>query len=435
MTTTDYSLADLEYWNEQIEDIVRRSGLHCYPQEFEICNYEDMLCYEAYVGMPAHYPHWSCGKNYERKKTFYQYNLVGLPYEMVINSDPCIAYLMRDNSLLLQILTMAHVYGHNDFFKNNRLFKRDTRADLTVEMFKAHADRVRDYIQDPSIGPAKVERVLDAAHALRFQVSRHGEIPTPSPADLVEEAAKPVPPRLNEDLLAFLAEKGKLAGWEQDLVNIVRVESLYFLPQIETKIMNEGWASYWHYHILQELDLPQSMHLEFLQRHNLVVRPHERSINPYYLGFKMFESLAKAPGGRSAIQSIRANDRDQSFLRRYLTRELCEDMNLFSYVVKGDNIVIDEISDEDGWKAVRDQLAVSVGLGGVPVINPQSVEKGTLILEHVFDGRELELNYAKETIKHVVDLWGAKVELTTDLNGRPRVISCDEDKFVIIKEI
>lgn len=431
---TDYSLADLEYWNEQIEDHVRRSGLHCYPQEFEICNYEDMLCYESYVGMPAHYPHWSCGKNYERKKTFYQYNLVGLPYEMVINSDPCIAYLMRDNSQLLQVLTMAHVYGHNDFFKNNRLFKRDTRAELTVEMFKAHADRVRDYIKDPSIGPAKVERILDAAHALRFQVSRHGEIPPPSPADLAEEAPKPVPPRLKEDLLAFLAERGKLSGWEQDLVNIVRVESLYFIPQVETKIMNEGWASYWHYHILQELDLPAGLHLEFLQRHNLVVRPHEHSINPYYIGFKMFESLVKAPGGRSAILSIRANERDQSFLRRYLTRELCEEMNLFSYSVKGDSVVVSEISDEDGWKAVRDQFAGAVGLGSVPVINPLSVEKGTLILEHVFDGRELELNYAKETLKHVVDLWGAKVELATDLNGRRKIISCDEDKLVVVRD-
>ncbi|MDR3561594.1 MAG: SpoVR family protein [Negativicutes bacterium] len=432
---TDYSLADLKYWNEQIEELVRHSGLSCYPQEFEICSYEDMLCYEAYVGMPSHYPHWSCGKTYERKKTFYQYNLVGLPYEMVINSNPCLAYLMRDNSLLLQVLTMAHVYGHNDFFKNNRLFTRDTRAELTVEMFKAHADRVREYIQTPSIGPAKVERILDAAHALRFQVSRHGEIPTPSPADLAEEVPKPVPPRLKEDLLAFLAERGKLTSWEQDLVNIVRVESLYFIPQMETKIMNEGWASYWHYKILHELELPQGMHIEFLQRHNLVVRPHERSINPYYVGFKMFENLAKASGGRSAIMAIRANERDQSFLRRYLTRELCEEMNLFSYAVKGENIVIEEISDEDGWKLVRDQLAASVGLGGVPVINPVSVEKGTLMLEHVFDGRELELNYAKETLKHVVDLWGARVELATDLSGSRKIISCDENKILTVKDM
>ncbi|MBP2650971.1 MAG: SpoVR family protein [Firmicutes bacterium] len=430
----DYSLADLEYWNKRIEEIVRESGLDYYPQEFEICNYEDMLCYEAYVGMPSHYPHWSFGKAYERQKTFYQYNLVGLPYEMVINSNPCIAYLMRDNSLLLQILTMAHVYGHNDFFKNNRLFKRDTWAELTVEMFKAHADRVRKYIQDPSIGSAKVERILDAAHALRFQTSRNGEPILPLPAELAKEAPQSVPLQFKEDLLGFLAEQGKLTAWEQDLVNIVRINSLYFIPQMETKIMNEGWASYWHYKILKDLDLPQGMHLEFLQRHNLVVRAHEYSINPYFLGFKIFESLEQTAGGAKKIMDIRAEDRDQSFLRRYLTRQLCEELHLFTYGIQGENIVIKEISDEEGWKSVRDNLALSVGLGGVPVINPVMVEKGTLKLEHVFDGRELELKYAKETLKHIVDLWGSRVELTTDLDGHRKIISCNEDKIVIIKD-
>ena len=157
--TTGYTLLDLKEWNDKIEELVQNNGLDYYEQQFEICSYEDMLCYEAYVGMPSHYPHWSFGKTYEKQKTFYSYNLTGLPYEMVINSDPCMAYLMRDNTLLLQILTIAHVYAHNDFFKNNRLFKQNTRAELTVEMFKAHADRVRDYIADPSIGPNKVERI------------------------------------------------------------------------------------------------------------------------------------------------------------------------------------------------------------------------------------------------------------------------------------
>jgi len=431
----DYRLADLEQWNTEIEDLARGFGLKYFPQEFEICNYEDMLCYEAYVGMPSHYPHWSFGKAYERQKAFYHYNLVGLPYEMVINSNPCIAYLMRDNSLLLQILTMAHVYGHNDFFKNNRLFKRDTRAELAVEMFKAHADRVREYLQDPSIGPDKVERILNAAHALRFQVTRTGDSLPPSPAELAKEASQPVPPRLKDDLLAFLAERGRLSDWEEDLVNIVRVESLYFIPQLETKIMNEGWASYWHYKILQELGLPPGMQFEFLQRHNLVVRPHERSINPYYIGFKMFESLAKAPGGWTNILAIRANERDQSFLRRYLSRELCEEMHLFSYGRQGDNIIVQDIADEDGWKTVRNNLINSVGLSAIPVINPIAVEKGVLLLEHYYDGRELELKYARETLKYVADLWGAGVALATDLDGRRRVISCGEDKEITIKDM
>lgn len=271
----DYAMHELEEWSRKLEQLVAAKGLTCYEQQFEICSYEDMLCYEAYVGMPSHYPHWSYGKAYERQKTFYSYNLTGLPYEMVINSDPCIAYLMRDNTLLLQILTIAHVYGHNDFFKNNRLFKENTRAELTVEMFKAHANRVRDYIADPSIGPQKVERILDAAHALRFQVRRQGEGKVPGKSELAKELPHQVPDRLKSDLLWFLSERGKLAYWERDIISIVREESFYFIPQVETKIMNEGWASYWHYSLLNELSLPQGLQMEFLQRHNLVVRPYE----------------------------------------------------------------------------------------------------------------------------------------------------------------
>lgn len=433
--STGYTLRELEEWNRRIEEVVEAAGLDCYEQHFEICNYEDMLCYEAYVGMPSHYPHWSYGKAYERQKTFYKYNLVGLPYEMVINSDPCIAYLMRENTLALQILTMAHVYGHNDFFKNNRLFKRDTRADLTVEMFKAHADRVRSYIHDPFIGPQKVERILDAAHALRFQVQRHGvkkeSLNRQQMTKEANEFNEPVPKRLKDDLLGFLAERSKLTEWERDLVNMVREETFYFLPQLETKIMNEGWASFWHYQILKQLDLPPGQHLEFLQRHNLVIRPFEGGINPYFVGFKIFEYLDKH-AGRSKIMEARSEERDQAFLLRYLNQELCEELHLFSYKVRGSDIVVKEVSDEDGWKIVRDDLVKMVGLGSVPVINPVSVEKGTLILEHVYDGRELEMNYTRETIKYVVDLWGGEVSLNTRLNTKEKIITCGEDKIVSV---
>ena len=425
----DYALSEIAFWNDRIEKLVEEIGLDCYEQYFEICSYEDMLCYEAYAGMPSHYPHWSYGKAYERQKTYYQYNLTGLPYEMVINSDPCIAYLMRDNTLLLQILTMAHVYGHNDFFKNNRLFKRDTRAELTLEMFKAHADRVRCYIHDPGIGPGKVERILDAAHALQFQVSRHGLSKAINRADLKLENTATVPVRLSEDLLGFLAERGRLQEWERDLVNIVRDEAIYFLPQVETKIMNEGWASYCLYQILKRLELPQELYLEFLQRHNLVIRPHQGRINPYFIGFKLFEYLDKI-GGTAKIMAVRAEERDQSFLRRFLTREMCEEMHLFSYGTQGADIVVTEVSDDKGWKTVRDELAGSVGIGSIPVINPQGIEKGRLILEHSFDGRELELKYAQETLKYVADLWGDTVELITTIEGKIKVLVCDENRFV-----
>ena len=429
---TDYGLKELEQWNQRIEELARPAGLDFYEQQFEICSYEDMLCYEAYVGMPSRYPHWSFGKTYDRQKTFYQYNLTGLPYEMVINANPCLAYLMRDNTLLLQILTMAHVYGHNDFFKNNRLFRQGTRAELTVETFKAHADRVRSYIQDPSLGEAKVERILDAAHALRFQVRLQGDCGPNDRAGWDKEEKESVPTRLKNDLLGFLALRGRLENWERDLVGMVREESYYFLPQMETKIMNEGWASYWHYQILNRLELPQDLHLEFLQRHNLVVRPHEGSINPYFLGFKMFERLARE--GKEKMLEIRAEERDCSFIRRYLDQQMCQELNLFAYKKRGNELVVSEKADEEGWKVIRDQIANSCGLGSIPVISISGVEGGDLVLEHDFDGRELDMGYANETIKYVNKLWGGQVNLKTKLNGKERVLRCDKDGAVSVLE-
>ena len=147
----EYTLKELEEWNVKIEKKATEFGLDYYPQEFEIVGFNEMLAYEAYVGMPSKYPHWSYGKAYEKNKTLYSLNLTGLPYEMVINSNPSLAYLMKENTLLLQILTMAHVYGHNDFFKNNRLFREGTKAYYTLEMFKLDADIIRSYINDPNI--------------------------------------------------------------------------------------------------------------------------------------------------------------------------------------------------------------------------------------------------------------------------------------------
>src|SRR3970040_1125629 len=151
-----YTIDELQTWNERIQALARDFGLDPYPQEFEICDHEQMLAYMVYSGMPSHYPHWSYGKSYEKLKTLYDYGVSGLPYEMVINSNPALAYLMRDNSLLLQILTVAHVYGHNDFFKNNFTFK-STRAEFTIGTFKAHADRVRGYIDSPGVGLEQVQ--------------------------------------------------------------------------------------------------------------------------------------------------------------------------------------------------------------------------------------------------------------------------------------
>lgn len=454
-----YSLKELKEWNKKIEDKALELGLDFYPQEFEIIGFNEMIGYEAYLGIPTRYPHWSFGKAYEKNKTLYSLNLTGLPYEMVINSNPCLAYLMKENTLLLQILTMAHVYGHNDFFKNNRLFKEGTRAKNSLEMFKLDGDIIRGYINTPGIGYEKVERILDAAHAIRYNIGRvigrkeksQDEIKK----SLIDEYERKLdnrsifeneeiePPDLEkiplepyDDLVGFIIEYGKLEEWEKNILKVVKRETEYFLPQIETKTMNEGWASYWHYTILKNLNLDENLHFEFLKRHNDVVAPIVGGINPYYIGFKMFQDLEKRYG-REKIFEVREIERDASFIRRYLTLDLCEELNLFQYGKKNFDYYIEEVSDDEGWKKIRDNLAFTSGLGGVPYIRviDLNTKNYTLTLEHVYDGRELDIVYAKQTLKYIQALWGRKVRLITKAKDcKEFAINCNENGELTLTE-
>ncbi len=454
----EYSFSDLENWNIKIEKKVKEYGLDFYTQEFEIIGFNEMIGYEAYVGMPSRYPHWSFGKSYEKNKTLYSLNLTGLPYEMVINSDPCLAYLMKDNTLLLQILTMAHVYGHNDFFKNNRLFKQGTNANNTLEIFNLDAKIIREYIDDPSIGYAEVERILDAAHAIRYQVQRNIGIKELSNDEIKENILKEyenkrqnrnildtykemklpdlekIPLEPVDDLIGFIIDYGHLEDWEKTILRIVKRETEYFIPQIETKIMNEGWASYTHYNILKQLELPQELHFEFLKRHNDVIAPAVGGLNPYYIGFKIFEDIEKRYG-KEKIFEVREIERDSSFLRRYLTRELCEELNLFQYNVRTFDTIIEEISDKTGWKTIRDTLSYSAGMGNIPYIRVIDLDKKNhaLTLENIFDGRILDLSYAKETLKYIQELWGYDVKLITKSSDKQEVIlTCNQEKKIIV---
>ena len=309
---------ELEAWDARIRERVAEFGLDCYPQEFEICDHNQMLGYMAYSGMPSHYPHWSYGKSFEKLKTLYDYGVSGLPYEMVINSNPALAYLMRDNSLLLNILTIAHVYGHNDFFKNNFTF-RSTRAEYTIVQLQGsrHACSAlhggsRHRRRQGRGGPRRRPRALPAmpaqpghpqGHARRGAAGgprrRATAARTPSRTSTAAPSKwSPIYGRFrlipDEDLLLFVRDHNPfLAEWEKDLLTIVHEEAQYFIPQIETKIMNEGWASYWHKQILDSLELPADLGIEFLVRHNQVVRPHEGGINPYHLGLRIWEDLRR----------------------------------------------------------------------------------------------------------------------------------------------
>jgi stage V sporulation protein R len=474
--STGYTVDDLERWNERIIRLVEQFGLDPFAQEFEICDHEDMLSYMVYSGMPSHYPHWSYGKNFEKLKTLYEYGVSGLPYEMVINSNPSIAYLMRDNSLALQVLTIAHVYGHNDFFKNNFTFK-STHAQYTIESFKSHANRVRHYLEDPSIGLEKVEDVLDAAHALSLQCRRNLAIRKPTPGEeqqMKAEAAQPaadpfsaihrrrehIEPDLrkmplypDEDLLIFVRDHNpQLAEWEKDLLTIVHEEAQYFVPQMETKIMNEGWASFWHKRILEALDLPQSLHLEFIVRHSQVLRPSPGGLNPYHVGMKIWEDIEKrwtnpsaeeirefGPRKKSSMEKlfeVREVERDASFLRRYLTEDLIRELNLFEYQSRGNDQVVTRVADQDNWRQIKDTLIQSVGTGSIPVIKVEDSDykqNRTLLLKHDHDGRDLQLEYAEKTLQYLQQLWGHDVAMETVVDGNKTWLTLSDNKLAVRK--
>src|SRR3972149_1937650 len=452
-----YILEDLEEWDKRIQEQVEKLGLSCFPQEFEICDHHQMLGYLAYNGMPAHYPHWSFGKAFEKQKTVYDYGMSGLPYEMVINSNPSLAYLMKDNSLALQLLTMSHVRGHCHFFKNNRTL-RFRRPEYPLEMFKAHADRIRAYIEDPSIGLERVERMMDAAHALSLQCRRYLGIQRSSPQEIKQrmlknyqdscrearERATPepslpdlykVPLEPEEDILLFVRDYNPyLTDWQKDLLTIVSEETQYFIPQMETKISNEGFSAWVHYQILNALDLPQDLHLEFLIHHNQVVRPIPGGMNPYHLGFKIFEDIEKR-FGRDRIFQVVETDRDVSFLRQYLTEELMRELHLFSHKKDGVNRIVDDISDEEGWEEVKKVLLKNVGLASIPVgkvLDGNYKAQQILYLWHEYDGRDLELSYAQETARHLFALWQRRVILESRLEGKPVFISYDGRESVKI---
>jgi stage V sporulation protein R len=422
--------ADLLHWDEKIIRVATDLGLDWHPIDYEIIDYQEMLGAMAYTGLPTHYRHWSYGKEYERTHTLYNLGQTGLPYEMIINSNPSIAYLMKENALYIHILTMAHCMGHSDFFKNNRMFA-DTNPNNIIDSFKSAAKYVKKLIEDPSIGIDQVERILDAAHSIKYQVPRYPGIKYKTQEELlaVEKAkmeANPkyktnlerVPLEPEYNLLRFIAEHSKhLKEWERNLLLIVEESSKYFIPQAMTKIMNEGWACTIHYKIANELNLPDSLHLPFLKLHNQVIRPHLGQINPYHLGYKLFEKLIEDFGFEEA-KILREIHNDITFLRCYIDQKFLEEMNYFSYSFKKTkkSLTIDQISDDPGWEKVRDELIKNVGLNRLPVVYVDEIEKNNVLsLVHEHDGRDLDLAHGQKVHDYIKILWGDDVKLVSSI--------------------
>jgi stage V sporulation protein R len=466
----DAYLAELERATERIWEIARDLGLDPFPVNFELVPATIMYEFGSY-GLPGRFSHWTRGKSYYRMKTEYDYGLSKI-YELVVNTNPSYAFLMEQNSLLQNKLVVAHVLGHSDFFKNNIYF-RHTPPNM-IDKVSVNADRVRKYEYEH--GRMEVERFLDAALSIEEHIDPYVHIKRPQPkngrgksagaagtrespyddllaaderpvTDETDESApaRPDPPEPEKDLLLFLAEHApSLQDWQRDLLLIVREEMLYFVPQMQTKVMNEGWASIAHSRILRELDLTDAEYTEFAQLHSSVLAPNRMRVNPYHLGYKMFEDIERRwdhpteeqqrqgmqPGqGHAKMFQVREDENDVSFLRNYLTKELVADLDLYLYKKVGDEWVI---VDKD-WEHVRDGIVGSMTNFGYPYLTANDADhnqNSELLLHHAYEGQEIDLPYAEKTLEYVHLIWGRPVHLDTQFEGRRVRLSYTGEKHV-----
>ncbi|WP_028534874.1 SpoVR family protein [Paludibacterium yongneupense] len=475
-----------EYDRAIAEIAVGEYGLDVYPVQLEVITAEQMMDAYSSVGMPVNYHHWSYGKHFVATEKSYKRGQMGLAYEIVINSNPCIAYLMEENSMTMQALVIAHAaYGHNSFFKGNYLFRSWTDASAIVDYLvfaKAYLTRCEE-----RYGIDAVESLLDSCHALmNYGVDRYKRpqklslskeqarqtereqylqmqvndlwrtIPRRSRDDDGERANIRFPSEPQENLLYFIEKSAPLLEpWQREVVRIVRKVAQYFYPQRQTQVMNEGWATFWHYTILNRLYdkglINDGAMLEFLQSHtNVVYQPPVtakwyRGINPYALGFSMYQDIKRicehpededrlwfpdiaGKNWREVLDFAMRNFKDESFISQYLSPKLMREFRMFS--IRDDDrdekLEITAIHDENGYHAIRQSLSEQYNLGSrEPNIQVWSVNmRGdrSLTLRHSMHlRRPLEAASAQEVLKHVARLWGFDVYLeSVDADGEVR---------------
>jgi len=448
----------------EITEIASGFGLDYFPMRYEICPVDIIYTFGAY-GMPTRFTHWSFGKQFHKMKIQYDFGLSQI-YELVINSNPCYAFLLDTNSLIQNKLIIAHVLAHCDFFKNNVRFS-NTRRDM-VESMTATAERIADY--EMTYGKEEVESFLDAILAIQEHIDpsiirpklpdynldeEEEEVVRKTPYDdlwnmdrpsvrhLTIPKRKKFPPNPEKDLLLFIQEYSReLEDWQRDILTMMREEMLYFWPQLETKIMNEGWASYWHQRILREMDLTTDETIEFAKLNANVVQPSPTSINPYYLGLKIFEDIEnrydkpteemkrlgiKPNSGRDKIFEVREIESDISFIRNYLTKELVKQEDLYLFEKKKGNY---EITDKD-YENVRDQLVSMRTNGSFPYIVVEDGDygrNGELYLKHGYEGTELDPHYLENVLPYIYQLWGRNVYMETVVDDKSTVYVYDGKK-------
>lgn len=470
----DWTFDLLQIYDAEFARLANKFRLDTYPNQIEVISSEQMLDAYSSVGMPLMYTHWSYGKSFLSNQQNYQRGRMGLAYEIVINSNPCIAYLMEENTMPMQALVIAHAcYGHNSFFKGNYLFRQWTDADSIIDYLLF----AKNYVQEceEKYGISAVEEVLDACHALMNQgVNRYIRA---KPVSAEEEKARleereeyiqrnlndlwrtvPVreseksekkkrfPKDPEENLLYFIEKNAPLLEtWQREIVRIVRKVAQYFYPQRQTQVMNEGWATFWHYHLMHEMYdeglITEGFIIEFLHSHSSVVfqpdfdDPRYSGINPYALGFSIFKDIRRicesptqedrewfpelaGTDWLDAVHFAMQNFKDEGFILQYLSPKVMRDMHLFSIDDNETNsfLEVDAIHNDSGYRLLRENLAAQYNLGNrepnIQVYNVDIRGDRSLTLRHfMHNNRPLEKESSEEILKHIYRLWGFKVKL------------------------
>ncbi len=470
---SDWSFELIERCDQEIGALAEKYGLDTYPNQIEIIRSDQMMDAYASVGMPVGYHHWSYGKHFVEVEKQYQRGLMGLAYEIVINANPCVSYLMEENSMTMQALVIAHAcYGHNSFFKGNYLFRTWTDASAIIDYLVFS----RNYISrcEEQHGVEEVESILDACHALmNYGVDRYKR-PYPISADeeqrrqqeraeyvqrnlndlwrtlpnarKVDEAEEPGFPREPQENLLYFIEKNAplLEPWQREIVRIVRKLAQYFYPQRQTQVMNEGWATFWHYTLMNRLYdeglLTDGSIMEFLASHTSVLfqpdfdHPGYRGINPYALGFAMYSDLKRicehptdedrawfpdiaGDDWQKVLPEAMRNFKDESFILQFLSPKVMRDLHLFGVVDDDEDkeIEVAAIHDVEGYRRVRELLAGQYNLGDrEPNIQAVKVDlRGdrSLTLRHFQFERRPLAGSTDEVLKHLHRLWGFPVHL------------------------
>ncbi len=433
---------DLRRLAQEIEAIARDAGLDFFEVVFETVDARDVNALAAYGGFPVRYPSWRFGMEYERLDKGYSWGLSKI-YELVINNDPTYAYLVRSNSLMEQKLVMAHVFGHADFFKHNVWFGPTDRRML--DAMASHGTRIRRLIDQH--GQDEVERFMDVALSLDTLIdpylplrrARGRELAAIERESRVERArrsfeaaleghaAAPPPPSARElptfDLLGFLVEHAPLEPWQREVLRIVRDEAYYFLPQRLTKVMNEGWASFWHSRILTAGVLGVDEIIDFADCHSGATAAAPGQLNPYKLGIDLFRHAERK--GLDLFRLRRVHS-DATFVDTVLDEEFAATSQLFLYQRNARSGKL-EISSRE-FEPLKARILRDLTWGGAPQIELVDVEgggRGELVLRHRHDGRDLQLAQAGQSLRQIARLWGAPVRLATLEEGQGRRVWSD----------